>query len=119
MEEMLKRLQTLTPDQLREQITGAGLVCGPITATTRSIFEKRLARTLLEHPTDGSDSVSQIDSERSNDAEDLRQEPSPEAPTVTKSPEVSSDGAPVYYGVCPQLDDPSVKDGTCSDCLFN
>lgn len=113
MEEVLKRLQTLTSDQLREQITGAGLKCGPITATTRSIFEKRLARTLLENQSDGCDSVSQMDSGSSNGVENLHQETNPEAPPVTTSPEVSSENPSVYYGVCPQPDQPSGKDGTC------
>ncbi|XP_057177124.1 ankyrin repeat and LEM domain-containing protein 2 [Triplophysa rosa] len=113
MEEILKRLQTLTPDQLREQITGAGLKCGPITATTRSIFEKKYARALLENQTDGGDSVSQMNSESSNGVEDPQQELSPEAPPITKSPESSSENPPVYYGVCPQPDHPSVKDDVC------
>nr|XP_033810960.1 ankyrin repeat and LEM domain-containing protein 2 isoform X2 [Geotrypetes seraphini] len=49
MDDILARLQQLNPDELREEIVQAGLKCGPITATTRFIFEKKLARTLLEH----------------------------------------------------------------------
>ena len=48
MEEALSRLKALTPEQLREEIIGAGLKCGPITSTTRATFERKLARTLLE-----------------------------------------------------------------------
>lgn len=109
------RLQTLTPDQLRQQITSAGIKCGPITATTRSIFEKKLARALLENQTDGSDSVSQRNSD--GVVEDLHppineqneQEMNHEDP-ITNSPEISSEHPSVYYGVCPQPDDSSVKD---------
>ncbi|NWX97084.1 ANKL2 protein, partial [Nothoprocta ornata] len=48
MDSVLSHLKQLTADELREEIIKAGLKCGPITSTTRSIFEKKLARTLLE-----------------------------------------------------------------------
>ncbi|XP_059531848.1 ankyrin repeat and LEM domain-containing protein 2 isoform X2 [Myotis daubentonii] len=49
MDTILARLKLLNPDDLREEIVKAGLKCGPITATTRFIFEKKLAQALLEH----------------------------------------------------------------------
>ncbi|XP_016058648.1 PREDICTED: ankyrin repeat and LEM domain-containing protein 2 isoform X1 [Miniopterus natalensis] len=49
MDAILARLKLLNPDDLREEIVRAGLKCGPITATTRFIFEKKLAKSLLEH----------------------------------------------------------------------
>lgn len=48
MDDVLSRLKQLTPDELREEIVKAGQKCGPITLTTRSVFEKRLAQSLLE-----------------------------------------------------------------------
>nr|XP_006134682.1 ankyrin repeat and LEM domain-containing protein 2 [Pelodiscus sinensis] len=48
MDSILSQLKQLTPDDLREEIMKAGLKCGPITSTTRFIFEKRLAQSLLE-----------------------------------------------------------------------
>ncbi|NXX79866.1 ANKL2 protein, partial [Urocolius indicus] len=48
MDAILSRLKQLSPDELREEILRAGLKCGPITATTRFIFEKKLAQALLE-----------------------------------------------------------------------
>ncbi|XP_026540720.1 ankyrin repeat and LEM domain-containing protein 2 isoform X2 [Notechis scutatus] len=48
MDEIFSRLKQLTPDELREEIVHAGLKCGPITLTTRSIFEKRLAQALWD-----------------------------------------------------------------------
>ncbi|XP_042638781.1 ankyrin repeat and LEM domain-containing protein 2 [Orycteropus afer afer] len=48
MDAILARLKLLNPDDLREEIVKAGLKCGPITSTTRFIFEKRLAQALLE-----------------------------------------------------------------------
>ncbi|KAL2087714.1 hypothetical protein ACEWY4_016542 [Coilia grayii] len=48
MEEVLSRLKDLTAEQLRQEILSAGLKCGPITGTTRVLFEKKLARKLLE-----------------------------------------------------------------------
>ncbi|MEE6504371.1 hypothetical protein FKM82_005164 [Ascaphus truei] len=48
MDKILSQLKLLDPDGLREEILKAGLTCGPITSTTRFIFEKKLARALLE-----------------------------------------------------------------------
>uniref|UniRef100_A0A8C7C0G6 Ankyrin repeat and LEM domain-containing protein 2 n=1 Tax=Neovison vison TaxID=452646 RepID=A0A8C7C0G6_NEOVI len=48
MDAILARLKLLNPDDLREEIVKAGLKCGPITSTTRFIFEKKLAQALLE-----------------------------------------------------------------------
>ncbi|KAM6193363.1 ankyrin repeat and LEM domain-containing protein 2 isoform 1-T2 [Sarcoramphus papa] len=48
MDAILSRLKQLTADELREEIVRAGLKCGPITSTTRFIFEKKLAQALLE-----------------------------------------------------------------------
>ncbi|XP_036451588.1 ankyrin repeat and LEM domain-containing protein 2 isoform X2 [Colossoma macropomum] len=125
MEEVLSRLQTLTPDELRVEITRAGLKCGPITATTRGIFEKKLARTLLENQGDGVRSevgsgdqgtcsseqtqsqtadpeVTKLEREDLNTSaqslEDVSQQASPESPSV-------------FYGVLPPLDDPLLNDG--------
>ncbi|KAJ8415386.1 hypothetical protein AAFF_G00423660 [Aldrovandia affinis] len=47
MEAILSRLRELSADQLREEIIGADIKCGPITATTRAIFERKLARAIL------------------------------------------------------------------------
>ena len=51
MDTILARLKLLNPDELREEIVKAGLKCGPITSTTRFIFEKKLAQALLERGT--------------------------------------------------------------------
>ncbi|XP_027807813.2 ankyrin repeat and LEM domain-containing protein 2 isoform X1 [Marmota flaviventris] len=48
MDAVLARLKLLSPDDLREEVFRAGLKCGPITATTRFIFEKKLAQALLD-----------------------------------------------------------------------
>lgn len=46
MEAVLSRLRGLSSDELREELARAGVKCGPITATTRAIFERKLARVL-------------------------------------------------------------------------
>ncbi|XP_061528970.1 ankyrin repeat and LEM domain-containing protein 2 isoform X1 [Phycodurus eques] len=46
MEAVLTRLKGLTADELREEFARADLKCVAITATTRSIFEKKLAQML-------------------------------------------------------------------------
>lgn len=61
MEAALSRLRALSADELREEIVKANLKFGPITATTRAIFERKLARALLEAAglpdTDGRDGM--------------------------------------------------------------
>lgn len=46
MEAVLSRLRGLSADELREEFAQAGVKCGPITATTRATFERKLARVL-------------------------------------------------------------------------
>lgn len=46
MEAVLTRLRGLSADELREEFARADLKCGPITATTRATFERKLARAL-------------------------------------------------------------------------
>ncbi|XP_071758800.2 ankyrin repeat and LEM domain-containing protein 2 [Centroberyx gerrardi] len=60
MEAVLSRLRGLSADELREEFARADLKCGPITATTRAIFERKLARVLAgpESAAAGSDSSS-------------------------------------------------------------
>lgn len=53
MEAVLSRLKGLSADELREEFARAGVKCGPITATTRSTFERKLARVLAETEPDG------------------------------------------------------------------
>lgn len=48
MEAVLSRLKGLTDDELREEFARAGVKCGPITTTTRSTFERKLARVLTQ-----------------------------------------------------------------------
>uniref|UniRef100_A0A8C7JH20 Ankyrin repeat and LEM domain-containing protein 2 n=1 Tax=Oncorhynchus kisutch TaxID=8019 RepID=A0A8C7JH20_ONCKI len=60
MEAVLRGLRGLSADELREEFTRADLKCGPITATTRAIFERKLARVLTE--AEGSSSATDTDS---------------------------------------------------------
>nr|XP_032836482.1 ankyrin repeat and LEM domain-containing protein 2 [Petromyzon marinus] len=46
MESMSAHLRSLPPAELRRLCASVGLACGPITASTRSVFERRLAAVL-------------------------------------------------------------------------
>ncbi|XP_018617852.1 ankyrin repeat and LEM domain-containing protein 2 isoform X2 [Scleropages formosus] len=86
MEEILSRLRELSADQLREEIIGADLKCGPITATTRAIFERKLARAILG----GDGSTSEPNS-------------GPPGDNSGGPPHVDPDGAtPIASSGCPQ-----------------
>ncbi|XP_030625724.1 ankyrin repeat and LEM domain-containing protein 2 isoform X2 [Chanos chanos] len=123
MEAVLSRLKALTPEQLREEITKAGLKCGPITVTTRAVFEKKLARAVLENQA-GDSSVNEseshthcVDHATSQTANSSEAEAKTEASDKTDetdgdaSQQVSHESSSVYYGVCPPLDDSSNRDG--------
>ncbi|XP_076587868.1 ankyrin repeat and LEM domain-containing protein 2 isoform X1 [Chaetodon auriga] len=60
MEAVLSRLRGLSADELREEFARANVKCGPITATTRATFERKLARVLA-----GPESSAQTDSSSS------------------------------------------------------
>ncbi|KAF5906917.1 ankyrin repeat and LEM domain-containing protein 2, partial [Clarias magur] len=115
MDAVLSRLKTLTPDELREEITRAGLKCGPITATTRGIFEKKLARSLLEDQP-GECTRSEVDSGSSSDhaqfppansdPPNLDTNPSTQI-TEDGTPPLSPDSPSLFYGVLPPPDDAS------------
>lgn len=122
MDAVLSRLQTLTPDELRQEITRAGLKYGPITATTRGIFEKKLARALLEDRP-GESGRSEVDSGEPGSSSDHVQSPPVNSDVLrldtSSSTHVSEDatqeaspGSPsLFYGVLPPLDDPSHDNG--------
>nr|XP_020445975.1 ankyrin repeat and LEM domain-containing protein 2 [Monopterus albus]XP_020445976.1 ankyrin repeat and LEM domain-containing protein 2 [Monopterus albus]XP_020445977.1 ankyrin repeat and LEM domain-containing protein 2 [Monopterus albus]XP_020445978.1 ankyrin repeat and LEM domain-containing protein 2 [Monopterus albus]XP_020445979.1 ankyrin repeat and LEM domain-containing protein 2 [Monopterus albus] len=58
MEAVLNRLRGLSADELREEFAQANLKCGPITATTRATFERKLARVLAGSESSASESDS-------------------------------------------------------------
>lgn len=60
MDAVLSRLRGLSADELREEFARANVKCGPITATTRATFEKKLARVLA-----GPESSTETDSSSS------------------------------------------------------
>lgn len=117
MDAVLSRLKTLTPDELREEITRAGLKCGPITATTRSIFEKKLARALLEEQP-GECTRPEVDNGEKGSSSDHAQFPPANSDALNTdtslSTQATEDGTPLaspdspslFYGVLPPLDDP-------------
>lgn len=65
MEAILSRLQGLSADELRDELLKANLKCGPITATTRAIFERKLARALVSEDA-SSNGASETDSNNSS-----------------------------------------------------
>lgn len=61
MEAVLSRLRGLSADELIEEFARADLKCGPITSTTRAIYERKLARVLAGPESDETDSSSSAD----------------------------------------------------------
>lgn len=123
MEEVMSRLQALNPDQLRQEIIGAGLKCGPLTTTTRAIFERKLARSLLEKQggdggVSGGGSSSNAESNRplTDTVEaDHTLELKSSAEECKETEELDEPESPlVYYGVCPHWEESVVTDGKTS-----
>ncbi|KAM4709716.1 ankyrin repeat and LEM domain-containing protein 2 isoform 3-T3 [Discoglossus pictus] len=71
MDAILNKLKLLNPDELREEILKIGLKCGPITSTTRFIFEKKLARALLEQQGVDLETLNSTNAETSNSQDKL------------------------------------------------
>uniref|UniRef100_A0AAR2LEF0 Ankyrin repeat and LEM domain-containing protein 2 n=1 Tax=Pygocentrus nattereri TaxID=42514 RepID=A0AAR2LEF0_PYGNA len=130
MEAALSRLRALSADELREEFTKANLKCGPITATTRAIFERKLARALLEtagiSETEGGAASrgrppappppSAAAGEEGDVGYDLGLNPPEEEPLSDKSraasvqpdaqtPSKTAQTSPTFYGVCPLWED--------------
>ncbi|NXX89218.1 ANKL2 protein, partial [Centropus bengalensis] len=108
MDAILSQLKQLTPDELREEVIRAGLKCGPITATTRFIFEKKLAQALLEQQ-------GAVEGKGSESAEAAGSVPSDnswaEAPKALKTTAVNHNGhgsgsEEVDFGYCVGLNPP-------------
>lgn len=123
MEEVMSRLQTLSADQLRQEIIGAGLKCGPLTPTTRAIFERKLARALLEKQggdggvTDrGSSSNTESNGPTTNRVEtDHNLGLKSPAEEGKETEEWDEPAHPlVHYGVCPHWEESVVTDGKTS-----
>uniref|UniRef100_A0A3Q3X2G2 LEM domain-containing protein n=1 Tax=Mola mola TaxID=94237 RepID=A0A3Q3X2G2_MOLML len=57
MEVVLTRLKRLSADELRKEFARANVPCGPITATTRATFERKLARILAGPDNSATDSA--------------------------------------------------------------
>ncbi|XP_071428513.1 ankyrin repeat and LEM domain-containing protein 2 [Pithys albifrons albifrons] len=129
MDTILSRLKKLSPDELREEIVRAGLKCGPITATTRFIFEKKLAQALLEQQGAVEEAEPAVSGEAAGSVPAANpsghggaEEPDfgycvglnpPEEDAVThtdcSAPQISAQAPsrdpPLFYGVCPVYDD--------------
>ncbi|XP_053530569.1 ankyrin repeat and LEM domain-containing protein 2 isoform X3 [Ictalurus punctatus] len=119
MEAALTRLKSLSADELREEILKANLKCGPITATTRAVFERKLARALvgnagLSAPESGGSAAATA--EEGEVGYHLGLNPPEEEPLSEKSmspsrhdvqtPNRTPQTTPtLYYGVCPLWED--------------
>ncbi|KAL6466145.1 hypothetical protein MHYP_G00262780 [Metynnis hypsauchen] len=135
MEAALSRLRALSADELREEFMKANLKCGPITATTRAIFERKLARAQLEtaglSETEGGAASgvstemggapaapppSAAAGEEGDVGYDLGLNPPEEEPLSDKNraasvqpdaqtPSKTTQTSPTFYGVCPLWED--------------
>lgn len=134
MEAALTRLKSLSADELREEILKANLKCGPITATTRTVFERKLARALVENAglsasqsgdataTPGTTLVEEVDVGYHLGLNPPEEEPlgkksvSPsrhDVQTASRTPQITPT---LYYGVCPMWEDVLARNGEMNWC---
>uniref|UniRef100_A0A672IUB3 Ankyrin repeat and LEM domain-containing protein 2 n=1 Tax=Salarias fasciatus TaxID=181472 RepID=A0A672IUB3_SALFA len=98
MEAVLSRLRELSADELREEFARADLKCGPITATTRATFERKLARFLA-----GSESNATETDGKSSDV-------APTAAAATSSCPSDAAGEELDFGYGVGLNPPEEED---------
>ncbi|XP_055080045.1 ankyrin repeat and LEM domain-containing protein 2 isoform X2 [Periophthalmus magnuspinnatus] len=103
MEAVLSRLKELSADELREEFARANLKCGPITATTRAIFERKLARALAGPETSESDAgtaSAEISSNATKHATPVPSATAAATPTISSSTsEAAQEDLDFGYGV--------------------
>ncbi|XP_034548077.1 ankyrin repeat and LEM domain-containing protein 2 [Notolabrus celidotus] len=109
MEAVLSRLRGLSSDELREEFARADVKCGPITATTRATFERKLARVLAgpESSTPESENSSSADvsgsaacvAEHARATSCAAAVPTTSAATSSKRSETASEELDFGYGV--------------------
>lgn len=99
MEAVLSRLKELSADELREEFARANLKCGPITATTRAIFERKLARALAGPETNETNTGTASVEGSSNATENLRS-----VPCATSLATATSSSSRTYEAAGEELD---------------
>lgn len=131
MEAVLNRLRELNDEELREEFTRVNLKCGPITATTRATFERKLARVLAASENSNSelDSSSSIGSFGSGSVNSVADNVTPAAavvptcaPTSRNPGDSSSEELDFGYGVGlnpPEEEDVSVMSSNSSADVTN
>ncbi|XP_069727476.1 ankyrin repeat and LEM domain-containing protein 2 [Phaenicophaeus curvirostris] len=118
MDAILSQLKQLTSDELREEIVRAGLKCGPITSTTRFIFEKKLAQALLEQQRTSEEEGSPVSEEATGDVPSYSSQK--EAQKALEMMAVNGHGSvseEVDFGYCVGLNPPeedAVMHANCS-----
>lgn len=124
MEATLSRLQGLSADELRNELVKANLKCGPITATTRAIFERKLARALVNE--DGSSNgASETDSSSSASSGSSSGTPATGTPhqdshtlSASAEPQASEDGDFGYgMGLNPPEEEALAEKAAMSGCI--
>lgn len=122
MEAVLSRLRGLSADELREEFVRADLKCGPITATTRATFEKKLARVLTgpeSSATERDNTVTAGGSDSAaSSAEQAKPVPCAAAVTCSSTPHAASEEVDFGYGMGlnpPEEEEISVKSRTPSN----
>ncbi|KAM3867970.1 ankyrin repeat and LEM domain-containing protein 2 [Diretmus argenteus] len=124
MEAVLCRLRGLSADELREEFARADLRCGPITATTRAIFERKLARVLAGPESaaveaDGGSTAGDSGSAASSadQTKPMSCTASAAAPATSSPPQAANEDAEFGYGMGlnpPEEEEISVKTRTTS-----
>lgn len=131
MEAVLNRLSGLSADELREEFARVNLTCGPITATTRATFERKLARVLAASGNSNSkpDTSSSVESFGSGSVNSVADNVTPAAavaptfaPTSRNRGDSSSEELDFGYGVGlnpPEEEDVSAMSSSSSADVVN
>ncbi|XP_050415412.2 ankyrin repeat and LEM domain-containing protein 2 [Patella vulgata] len=98
MEDILQRVKQWTDPELRENFEKYGEKVGPLTATTRQLFQKRLAKKifLVEHPGETESSATESSDSSQNSTKTVLKNEEPQNKAIS----VQNATPSMFYAVC-------------------
>uniref|UniRef100_UPI00358E6A95 ankyrin repeat and LEM domain-containing protein 2-like n=1 Tax=Myxine glutinosa TaxID=7769 RepID=UPI00358E6A95 len=118
MENVLSHLRHLSSEVLRDEAKKAGISCGPITKSTRSLWEKKLARLIVAKGQEGTYEAHHGDGEQDMArSENGTMKKIAEAKIIKKEDRIYKSGGPVVTDGVPEENEAERLEGLQADLV--